>query len=128
MIIVTAILILSVHLGWIVWVIFGALFTRGRPCWSMVHILALAWGIIVEAGPWPCPLTLVEQYFETGAGLAAYQGSFLLHTLDAVVYPNISPWVVTAIGVGVCAFNLGIYLSRIRTFLLGRRNLPANHA
>ncbi len=115
-----AILILLVHLAWIVLVIFGALWTRGRPVWSAMHILALLWGIAVEAGPWPCPLTLAEQFFEARAGLAAYQGSFLLHTLDAIVYPNLPGWAVTLFGVAVCAFNLGIYALRLRNHLLRR--------
>ena len=115
-----AILILLAHLIWIVLVIFGALFTRGRPLWTVLHVLSLVWGVITEAGPWPCPLTLAEQYFEVKAGMAAYQGSFLLRTLDAIVYPNTSPQVVTVIGVAVCAFNLGIYLWRFRKFLLRR--------
>ena len=118
-----AILVLLVHLAWIVLVIFGALWTRGRPVWSVLHILALLWGIAVEAGPWPCPLTLAEQFFETRAGLAVYQGSFLLHTLDAIVYPNLPGWAVTLAGVAVCAFNLGIYLSRLRKHLCPRRGL-----
>ena len=118
-----AILVLLVHLAWIVVVIFGALFTRGRPVWSALHILALLWGIAVEAGPWPCPLTLAEQFFEVRAGLAAYQDSFLLHTLDAIVYPNLPGWLVTLVGVAICAFNLGIYLWRFRKHLLRRRGL-----
>ncbi len=120
-----AILILLAHLIWIVLVIFGALFTRGRPLWSALHILTLLWGIAVEAGPWPCPLTLAEQYFETRAGMAAYHGSFLLHTLDAVVYPNLPGWLVTLMGVAVCAFNLSIYLWRLWK-LRRDRNMPAN--
>jgi hypothetical protein len=112
-----AILILLMHLLWIALVISGALFTRGRPWWSGLHILALVWGIIVEAGPWPCPLTLAEQYFESKAGMAAYQGSFLLHGLDAIVYPNVSPWLVTVIGVAVCGLNLAIYAWRLEAHL-----------
>ena len=112
-----AILILLAHLIWIVLVIFGALFTRGRPMWSVLHVLSLIWGVITEAGPWPCPLTLAEQYFEVKAGMAAYQGSFLLRTLDAIVYPNTSPWVVTVIGIAVCAINLAIYGWRFRKYL-----------
>jgi len=115
-----AILILSLHLAWIALVIFGALWTRGRPIWSAAHIVALLWGIAVEAGPWPCPLTLAEQYFETRAGLAAYHGSFLLHTLDSIVYPNLPGWLVTVVGVSVCAFNLGVYLWRFRKYRLRR--------
>ena len=121
MMIAAAILVLLVHLLWIALVIFGALWTRGRPVWSTLHILALLWGIAAEAGPWPCPLTLAEQFFETRAGLTAYQGSFLLHLLDAIVYPNVPDWLVTVLGVGVCAFNLGIYLWRLRNFMRGSR-------
>lgn len=109
-----AIFALSVHLVWIILVIFGALWTRHRPVWTAVHILALLWGIAVEAGPWSCPLTLAEQYFETRAGLTAYHGSFLLHYLDAIVYPNLPQWAVTVAGVTVCALNLGIYAWRFR--------------
>ena len=57
------------HLVWILLVIFGAFWTRGRPFWTVVHLLSLGWGIIVEAGPWPCPMTLAEQYLPMGAGL-----------------------------------------------------------
>jgi hypothetical protein len=63
----------------------------------------------VELGPWPCPLTLAEGYFEARAGLPAYQGSFLLHYLDAIIYPNLPSWIVIAAGVAVCALNLSIY-------------------
>ncbi|HTX76683.1 MAG TPA: DUF2784 domain-containing protein [Terracidiphilus sp.] len=112
-----AILTLLIHLTWILFVIFGALWTRGRPVWSTIHILALLWGIAVELSPWPCPLTLAETWFETKAGAAAYHGSFLLHYLDAIVYPNLPDWSLTLAGVAVCALNLTIYLWRLRAFL-----------
>ncbi len=111
-------LFLAIHLAWIVLVIFGAFFTRGRLFWSVVHVLALLWGIAVEAGPWPCPLTLAEAYFESRAGVVPYQGGCILHYLDAIVYPNIPGWVVTILGVSVCAANLGVY---VRRFALRRR-------
>ena len=107
------ILILALHLAYLLWVIFGALWTRGRPCWTAAHLLALVWGILVEVGPWPCPLTLAEQFFEARAGVNPYHGSFLLHFLDALVYPNLPYWVITCCGVAVCAFNLGIYIWRL---------------
>lgn len=116
-----ATLILLLHMFWIVLVIFGALLTRGRPVWSTLHILALLWGIAVEAGPWPCPLTLAEQHFESLAGVSAFQGGFLLHSLDALVYPNLPSWAITLAGVSVCVFNLAIYGWRLRAWLLHRR-------
>lgn len=111
--ILVAAALLILHLGWLALLIVGALWTRGRPVWSALHILALLWGIVVEVSPWPCPLTLAEQYFETRAGWLAYHGSFLVHYLDAIVYPNLPGWAVTIAGVSVCALNLGIYLRRL---------------
>jgi hypothetical protein len=118
-----AIAILSAHVLWIAAVIFGALFTRGRPVWSTLHVLSLIWGIIVEVGPWPCPFTLAEQFFEKRAGMQAYQGSFLLHYVDKIVYPNVPWWLIATVGASICALNLGIYLWRLRQLL--RRRVPA---
>jgi len=116
-----AVVIVAVHLVWLGLVIFGAFWTRGRPVWSALHILALIWGIVVEVGPWPCPLTLAEEHFEAGAGTALSQGGFLLHYLDAIVYPNLPDWVITSAGVAVCVLNLGIYGWRLRKALVRRR-------
>jgi Protein of Unknown function (DUF2784) len=102
--------VLVVHLLFILWVIFGALLTRSRPWWRRVHIACLIWGVLVEFLPWPCPLTLLENWLEVRAGVQPYQGGFLLHYLDATVYPNVSPILLTVAGVAVCGFNLGVYL------------------
>lgn len=60
-------------------------------------------GLVAEVGPWPCPLTLAEQYFEARAGAPSYQGSFLMRYLDAIVYPNLPYWVVASAGLAVCS-------------------------
>ena len=104
--------VLVVHLSWIVFVMIGTLWTRDRRVLTGIHIASLVWGVIVEAGPWPCPLTLLEQYLETKAGADPWQGGFLLHYLDAIVYPDIPAWVLVAFGIGVCTVNLAIYARR----------------
>jgi hypothetical protein len=107
-----ATLVLALHLLWITFVIFGAIWTRRRPVLTAIHLVSLLWGIVVEAGPWPCPLTLLEQHFETLAGIPVYHGSFLLHYLDALIYPNLSYRVIEIFGVTACALNIGVYLWR----------------
>ena len=82
--------VLFVHAVFILWVACGALVTRSRPilCWQ--HIASLVWGILTEVLPWPCPLTVLEAWLEKRAGIQPYQGGFLLHYLDNLVYPDIS--------------------------------------
>jgi hypothetical protein len=110
-----AIAVLSLHLLWVLWVIGGALLTRGRRVLAWLHIGSLIYSIFIEVLPWPpCPLTLLESWLEARAGITPYQGSFLVHYLDAMVYPDIpDAWLITG-AVIVCTFNLGVYVLRYR--------------
>ncbi len=108
-----AVLALAIHLTWILWVIFGALFTRGRPWLTAFHLASLTWGIIVDTGPWPCPLTMLEQWLETRAGMPTYSGSFLVHYLDKIVYPNVPVSVIIGGATAVCVVNLLVYIWRL---------------
>ncbi len=110
-----AVAVLVVHLLWIGWVIFGALLTRRRRALRILHIASLIYGIFIEITPWPpCPLTVLEQWVEARAGVEPYHGPFLLHYLDALVYPNVSLTLLIVCAVAVCVFNLGIYIFRYR--------------
>jgi len=105
-----AVCVLILHTLFIAGVIFGALLTRSRPILRWLHIASLVWGILIEVLPWPCPLTLAENWLEAKAGVEPYRGGFLLRYMDKLVYPDISPAALTVIGVTVCAFNLALYM------------------
>ena len=105
-------LILAAHLIWIGWVIFGALWTRGRPGWSAFHVLSIVWGIMAEVGPWPCPLTMAEDWALARMGMEGLRGGFLEHYLELIVYPNLPVDLIVSVAVLVCSLNLGIYAWR----------------
>src|SRR6266849_1566630 len=107
-----AVAVLVLHALFILWVVFGAFVTRSRPVLRWLHIGSLIWGILMELLPWPCPLTVLENWLEGKAGVEPYQGGFLLH-LDKLVYPNISPTTLTIAGVLVCALNLAFYVRQM---------------
>ncbi|HYU47638.1 MAG TPA: DUF2784 domain-containing protein [Terriglobales bacterium] len=109
---VLACAVMAVHALFIIWVILGAIVTGRHPLLRWLHIVSLFWGVWIEAGPWPCPLTWAENWLEVRAGVNSYQGSFLLHYLDRFVYPNISPFWLTEAAVVVAIFNLGVYARR----------------
>jgi len=106
--------VVSLHAAYIAWVIFGAFFTRGRPRLAALHVATLVYGVIVEIFGFWCPLTTFETWLDVRAGVSAYRGPFLLHYLDAVVYPNIPPNLLIAGAVVVCILNLWIYARRVR--------------
>jgi Protein of Unknown function (DUF2784) len=116
---------LLVHALFILWVIFGIILTRSRPILRWLHIASLIWGIFTELLPWSCPLTLLENWLEGKAGIEPYQGGFLLHYLDKLVYPDVSATVLTIGAVVICTLNLGFYARQIwllaRTSSRGRR-------
>jgi len=106
--------VLVLHLLFILWVAFGALFTRHRPLLRWFHIASLIYGILLEILDWSCPLTSMENWLRGRAGAPTYQGGFLLHYLDALVYPDVPPSLLVLCAVAVCLFNLGVYTVRFR--------------
>ena len=113
-----AVVVLFLHALFIVWIVFGAFVARSRPVLRWLHIASLVWGILTELLPWPCPLTVLENWLEAKAGVQPYEGGFLLHYLDKLVYPDISATVLTVAGVVICALNLAFYGRQI---LIARR-------
>jgi len=74
-----AVFVLFRHALFIVRVVFGAFLTRSRPVLRWMHIVPLIWGILTELLPWPCPLTVLENWLEGKASIQPYHGGFLLH-------------------------------------------------
>jgi len=104
-----ATLVLLFHALFIAWVALGALITRSRPLLQWLHVASLIWAILVEVFPWTCPLTYLEDLLESRGGTQPYQGGFLLHYLDKLVYPDISPVLLALIAVIICGGNLSFY-------------------
>jgi Protein of Unknown function (DUF2784) len=107
-----AVAVLALHALSIVWVIFGAFLTRKRPLLRWLHIVSLMWGILIQLLPWTCSLTYLEDWFENRAGIRPYEGGFLLHYLDKLIYPDVSIMVLVVIGTLICAGNLFYYGQR----------------
>src|SRR5438552_13870893 len=101
--------VLVLHALFILWVVFGAFLAWFRPALRWLHIASLVWGILTEVLYWSCPFTFAEDALEQRAGAQPYHGRFLLHYLDGLIYPDISPSVLAIAALIVCALNLGFY-------------------
>lgn len=105
--------VLLLHLVWCGWVLMGWVVTRRRRVLRTLHIASLIYAIVIELVPWPpCPLTVAESRLEARAGIEPAHGPFLVHILDAIVYPNLPEWLVIGCAVLVCAAILWVYVRR----------------
>lgn len=79
--------VLVLHLGFILFVLLGALLSLRWPWAWRLHLPAAFWGAWVELSGGACPLTAWENLLRVRAGLAGYGDSFVAHYLLALIYP-----------------------------------------
>jgi Protein of Unknown function (DUF2784) len=104
-------LVLALHFAFLAFVVGGGLLAR-RWRWLVApHLLAVAWGVYIEATPGLlCPLTTWENAFAVRAGDAGYEGSFIEHYLVPVIYPDgLTPAVQRGLAVLIILVNVAVY-------------------
>ena len=82
-------MVLLLHFGYILLVIFGGLLALYRQRFALIHLPALVWALFLEFRPGTlCPLTPLEQALRQRAGESSYAGGFIDHYLGPVIYPS----------------------------------------
>ncbi|HEX2139090.1 MAG TPA: DUF2784 domain-containing protein [Woeseiaceae bacterium] len=79
--------VMLVHLGFVLFVVFGGLLVLRFPMAALAHVPAFAWGIWIEATGGICPLTPMENALRRRAGEAGFESGFIEHYLYALIYP-----------------------------------------
>lgn len=116
--------VLLFHLGFILFVLFGALLAVRwrRVLW--LHVPCAIWGIAVELLGWICPLTSLENKLRSKAGIRGYSGGFVEQYVIPVVYPvDLTRLVQIGAGCLALGINVGIY-----AWVLKRQGVAATHA
>lgn len=105
-----------IHLGFILFVLFGGLLLLRWPRLLWLHLPAVAWGIVVECLHLGCPLTPWENQLRRAAGQAGYEGGFIEHYLIPLIYPaGLTPAIQLWLGAIVVLVNAAVY-----AWLIGR--------
>jgi hypothetical protein len=86
-----AILTLLLHLLWILFIVFGFVFALKGSKLAFIHLGGLLFSLVINLFGWYCPLTYLENYLyhlqDRGFG---YSGSFIIHYLERLIYPNVA--------------------------------------
>lgn len=110
-------IIVLVHLGFVVFVVLGALLSLRWRRAALVHVPAAIWGVTTEFLGIVCPLTPIEQSLWRLAGESGYSGGFVEHYLVPVLYPNeLTRSVQIALGTLAVLMNAALY-----AWILARR-------
>lgn len=112
--------VLLLHLCFIVFALFGALFAARWRWIAAIHLPSVAWACFVELSGRVCPLTYVENDLWIRAGRAAYSQDFIQHYLVPLIYPaDLTLRLQWILAVVVVLVNVMIY-----GWLLIRRPAP----
>ncbi len=103
-------LIVAVHLGFVLLVVFGGLLAAWKRRFLWLHLPALAWGAGIELAGGICPLTPLELRLRAAAAQRGYAGGFVEHYLVPAIYPaELTRSVQILLGLAVLALNLAVY-------------------
>ena len=101
---------LLLHLGYIVFVIFGGLAVLRWPRLAWIHLPALLWGAWIEFVDWTCPLTPLENTLRHLGRESGFGGDFIDHYLVATIYPEgLTRTAQIVLGTLVLAINAAFY-------------------
>ena len=110
-----AAMVLLLHLGFILFVVAGAVLVARWRRLLPLHLAAVAWGILIEATGAACPLTGLENHLRMLAGTAGYAGGFVDHYLVGLIYPSgLTSGMQWGLAAAVLALNVVLYARIVR--------------
>jgi hypothetical protein len=103
-------LVMVLHFGFILLVVFGGLLVLRWQGFALLHLPAVFWSLFLEFKPGTiCPLTPLEQSLRLRAGEAGYGGGFIEHYLEPIIYPDMSLHDQYFLGLGLVVLTVVIY-------------------
>ncbi len=110
--------VVILHFLFVLFALFGALFSFRWKKLLWIQIPAAIWAMAVEFGNIACPLTPLEKWLIERQGMTAYKESFVEHHILSLLYPGeLGANARIALGLVVLFCNLSAYA------LLFRRTL-----
>lgn len=102
-------LVLIFHFCFVLFLVFGGLLVLRRRAFALLHLPAVAWGVLIEFFWWNCPLTTIENHLRGLGGESGYDGGFIDYFVSFILYSPLSPAARFALGAALLAFNSFIY-------------------
>jgi hypothetical protein len=126
-------LVMMIHFLWIAFMILGFVLTVwhcfrayvlkrstvqadrffDRWIFRSLHLAGIGFVMTLMLVGQYCPLTVLENYFRAGYDpQAVYPGSFIIHHLERLIYPDVSPLVLIVPTLIIAVFSVMVYTLR----------------
>ena len=103
-------LIVLIHLGFILFVIFGGFLVLKWRKFIWLHAPAAMWGALIEFFGWTCPLTTLENDLRRINEGGTYSTGFIEHYIIPVIYPEeLTRDFQIVLGIALIVLNLFVY-------------------
>ncbi len=107
---IAADIVVAIHLGWVFFLIFGALAGRYIRWLKWLHLSGLGFSLFIQVFSFYCPLTYLEIFLRSQHDPAlTYTGSFIARVMEQVVYWEVPRGAVMIGTLGVVVFSFWLY-------------------
>ena len=100
--------VLVLHVAFIAFALLGGLLVWRWPRLAWLHLPAAAWAAGIAFFGGICPLTPLENRLRVAGGEAGYEGGFIEHVVEGLIYPG---WLTREIQIGLGAIVLAINIA-----------------
>ena len=115
-------IVMLLHFGFILLVIFGGILALRWQRIALVHLPAVVWALFLEFRPGTlCPLTPLEQALRLRAGQSSYAGGFIDNYLGPIMYHAMTPKDQYILGGILFVFTVAIYCGVYSKWRSGRQ-------
>ena len=116
--------VVFVHFFFILYVVLGGLLNRWWRPNIWIHLPVFVYGVFVELFAWICPLTPLENWLKSQAGLQPYETSFVERYLEPLIYPTeFTMGLQLSLTAVVLLVNFVIYFPTIRAWYKNRKKV-----
>jgi len=115
-------IIVVVHFTWIVFMLAGFMLTIYGFFWKKffdwwlfrsLHLFGIVYVGLLAVLREYCPLTILENFSrQRSAAEGGYSGSFIVHYIEKLVYPNVNPSIILIPTIFIAVFTIVVFIIR----------------
>ena len=113
-------IIVVVHFGWVLFMLLGFVLSLWGFFWKnffnwwlfrMLHLFGIVYVVLLAVLRQYCPLTILENTLRARYNpILTYPGSFIVHYINRLVYPDVNPLILLIPTIFIAVFTVVIFI------------------